>query len=178
MSHSPEPFPACPAAPPAVAAWIGLGANLGDCTATLCRALDALARLPGTRVQRLSALYRTAPVDATGPDYFNAVAEIATPLAPQALLEALQAIEHSAGRERPYRNAPRTLDLDILLYADQSIATPTLTVPHPRLGERAFVLHPLADIAPGRVAPQQLQSVAQQPIARTAEPGWYPGLPA
>jgi len=145
-------------------AWIGLGANLGDARAALAGAVQAMARLPGTDVLRVSSLYRSAPVDATGPDYLNAVAALRTALAPQALLQALQALEQAAGRERPYRNAPRTLDLDVLLYGDQSIATPTLTVPHPRLWERAFVLRPLAELRPGWATPEQLQAVAGQRI--------------
>ncbi|NMM82641.1 2-amino-4-hydroxy-6-hydroxymethyldihydropteridine diphosphokinase [Acidovorax sp. SRB_14] len=150
----------------ATPAWIGLGANLGERAAALRAALAAIAALPGTRVLRVSSLYRSAPVGAGGPDYLNAVAEIATTLAPQALLEGLQAIEQAAGRERPYRNAPRTLDLDILLFGDAPIETPTLTVPHPRLHERAFVLLPLAEIAPQHVAAEALQAVAWQHIER------------
>ena len=147
---------------PTSPAWIGLGANLGDGEAALRAAVRALAALPGTRLSRLSPLYRSAPIDAGGPDYWNAVAEIATPLAPQALLAALQAIENGAGRERPYRNAPRTLDLDVLLYGSVRIETPDLTVPHPRMFERAFVLRPLADIAPALVDAQALAAVAGQ----------------
>ncbi|MFG6457003.1 2-amino-4-hydroxy-6-hydroxymethyldihydropteridine diphosphokinase [Roseateles sp. BYS96W] len=130
-------------------AYIGLGANLGaDLGATLSRAAQALAALPGTRLVVLSSAWRSAPVDATGPDFLNAVAALDTALQPLALLDALQAIEQSHGRERPYRNAPRTLDLDLLLYADVVMDTPRLTLPHPRLGERAFVLRPLLEIAP------------------------------
>ncbi|MDD2713299.1 MAG: 2-amino-4-hydroxy-6-hydroxymethyldihydropteridine diphosphokinase, partial [Simplicispira sp.] len=152
--------------------WVGLGANLGDRAGALRSALAAIAALHGTRVLRASSLYRSAPVDAGGPDYLNAVAELRTTLAPQALLEALQAIEQAAGRQRPYRNAPRTLDLDILLFGDQPIDTPTLTVPHPRLHERAFVLRPLAELAPERVPPAALHAVQAQAIERTAGPGW------
>ena len=119
--------------PAAAPAWIGLGANLGDARAALAGAVQAMGRLAGIQVLRVSSLYRSAPVDASGPDYLNAVAELRTTLAPQALLQALQALELAAGRERPYRNAPRTLDLDVLLYGSQSMATPTLTVPPPRL---------------------------------------------
>ncbi|HRM93720.1 MAG TPA: 2-amino-4-hydroxy-6-hydroxymethyldihydropteridine diphosphokinase, partial [Alicycliphilus sp.] len=99
-----------------MSAWIGLGANLGDARAALRSAVQAMATLPGTRLLRVSSLYRSAPVDAGGPDYLNAVAELDTTLAPLELLHALQRIEQAAGRERPYRNAPRTLDLDLLLY--------------------------------------------------------------
>ena len=150
----------------AVSAFIGLGANLGDRGAALQQALASLAALPGTEVRQVSSLYRSAPVDADGPDYLNAVAELATELAPMALLKALQAIEAAAGRERSYRNAPRTLDLDILLYGDQAIHTDDLTVPHPRMGERAFVLLPLAELVPARIAPGQLDAVAGQRIER------------
>jgi 2-amino-4-hydroxy-6-hydroxymethyldihydropteridine diphosphokinase len=157
--------------------WIGLGANLGDARAALVGAVRAMDRLEGTQVLRVSSLYRSAPVDAAGPDYLNAVAELATTLAPQALLEGLQAIERTAGRERPYRNAPRTLDLDVLLWGDQRIATPTLTVPHPRLAERAFVLLPLAELRPGGVTPGQLQAVAAQRIECVAAPAdWLGGI--
>ena len=131
-----------------VVAYIGLGANLGDARATLAAALDAITALPQTRRDATSPLYRSAPVDADGPDYLNAVARIRTALAPLVLLHALQAIELQHGRERPYRNAPRTLDLDLLLYGEQQIATAELTVPHPQLQHRAFVLRPLADLAP------------------------------
>ena len=153
-------------------AWIGLGANLGERDAALRQAVRAIAALPGTQMRRVSSLYRSAPVDAGGPDYLNAVAELATTQAPQALLQALQAIERSAGRERPYRNAPRTLDLDILWFGDRVIDTPALTVPHPRMAERAFVLRPLADLAPERVDAAALQAVASQDIHRLEGPGW------
>ena len=157
---------AAPAASAPVSAWIGLGANLGDRLATLRTALSAMGALPGTRVQGVSSLYGSAPVDAGGPDYLNAVAQVQTTLAPHALLAQLQAIEQAAGRERPYRNAPRTLDLDILLYGDEVIDTPTLTVPHPRLHERAFALCPLAELAPDRVPAHQLATVATWPSSR------------
>ena len=130
-------------------AYIGLGANLGaDLPATLTQAALRLAALPGTRVVALSSSWRSAPVDAGGPDFLNAVAALDTALLPLELLDALQAIEQTHGRERPYRNAPRTLDLDLLLYADLVLDAPRLTLPHPRLGERAFVLRPLLEIAP------------------------------
>jgi 2-amino-4-hydroxy-6-hydroxymethyldihydropteridine diphosphokinase len=128
--------------------FVGLGANLGDAAATVLAAFDALSELPDTTCVARSSLYRTAPIDAQGADYINAVAQLQTELSPAALLEQLQAIEERFGRERPYRNAPRTLDLDLLLYGQRRIDTPRLTVPHPRLHERAFVLAPLAEIAP------------------------------
>ena len=130
-------------------AYIGLGANLGvDLRASLTSAAQALAALPDTRLLALSSAWRSEPVNASGPDYLNAVAALDTALAPNELLDALQAIEQAHGRERPYRNAPRTLDLDLLLYGDLTLATARLTLPHPRLGERAFVLRPLLEIAP------------------------------
>jgi 2-amino-4-hydroxy-6-hydroxymethyldihydropteridine diphosphokinase len=164
--------PVSPLAPAAVSAWIGLGANLGDRQATLRTALSAMGALPDTRVQRVSSLYGSAPVEAGGPDYLNAVVQLSTSLAPQALLAQLQAIERAGGRERPYRNAPRTLDLDILLYGDQVIDTPNLMVPHPRLHERAFVLHPLAELAPELVPAHQLANVAAQRINRVQGADW------
>jgi 2-amino-4-hydroxy-6-hydroxymethyldihydropteridine diphosphokinase len=151
---------------PRVHAFIGLGANLGDAAQALRAAIDRLAALPASRLLNTSSLYGTAPVDAGGPDYVNAVVELETGLDAAALLAQLQSIEHTAGRERPYRNAPRTLDLDLLLYGDERIDTPALTVPHPRMTERAFVLVPLAEIAPRRVAPALLEGVAGQRIAR------------
>jgi len=153
-------------------AWIGLGANLGERAAALRSALTGIGALPGTRVLRVSSLYRSAPVDAGGPDYLNAVAEIATTLVPLGLLEALQTLEQAAGRERPYRNAPRTLDLDILFYGDVRLESAGLTLPHPRLHERAFVLLPLAELAPERVAPEWLAGVAGQAIERWGGVDW------
>jgi 2-amino-4-hydroxy-6-hydroxymethyldihydropteridine diphosphokinase len=149
-----------------VTAYVGLGANLGDAVAALQRALDDLDRLPHSRLTAQSSLYRSAPVDATGPDFINAVAAVETRLSAPELLAALQAIELRAGRERPYPNAPRTLDLDLLLYGGGRIASPQLTVPHPRMDARAFVLLPLAEIAPGLVTPQQLAAMTSQVIAR------------
>ncbi|MBS0293564.1 MAG: 2-amino-4-hydroxy-6-hydroxymethyldihydropteridine diphosphokinase [Proteobacteria bacterium] len=159
----------------AASAWIGLGANLGDARTALQNALRALAALPGSRLVQVSSLYRSAPVDAGGPDYLNVVAELQTALAPLDLLHALQAIELAAGRERPYRNAPRTLDLDLLLYGEQSIDGAELTVPHPRMWQRAFVLLPLAELRPGWVTPAQLQAVAAQAIERVDAPADWAG---
>ena len=129
--------------------FVGFGANLGDSRATLDLALGQLAQIQLTRLVASSSFYRSAPVDAQGPDFINAVAELQTALEPRALLVALQAIEQSHGRARPYRNAPRTLDLDLLLYGQRVIDESGLTVPHPRLHQRAFVLQPLAELAPG-----------------------------
>jgi 2-amino-4-hydroxy-6-hydroxymethyldihydropteridine diphosphokinase len=153
-------------------AWIGLGANLGDPRATLDAAFERLAALPAATLLRRSSLYRTAPIDSGGPDYLNAVAEIATTLAPHELLALLQGIEREHGRERPYRNAPRTLDLDLLLFDDQVLTAPDLALPHPRLHERAFVLAPLAELTPDLVVPgpgpvgRLLGAVADQRIER------------
>lgn len=153
-----------------VTAFVALGANLGDAGQALRDALTALDATAGVRVRRASSLYRTAPIDSSGPDYLNAVAEVATTLGAPDLLDALQAIEQAAGRERPYRNAPRTLDLDLLLYGDARIDSARLTVPHPRMGERAFVLVPLAEIAPALVDAQALASVAGQAIEKLEPP--------
>ena len=156
-------------------AWIGIGANLGDARANVLDALERLARLPGARLVKASSLYRTAPIDSSGDDYVNAVAALDTELDAHALLQALFAIEQAHGRERPYRNAPRTLDLDLLLYGDAVIDdAPALIVPHPRLHERAFVLAPLAEAAPDLVIPGRgavatlLAGVADQAIEKLA----------
>ncbi|MDP2075947.1 2-amino-4-hydroxy-6-hydroxymethyldihydropteridine diphosphokinase [Hydrogenophaga sp.] len=145
-----------------VTAFVALGANLGDAAQALRDALKALGETPGIRLVRASSLYRTAPVQSTGPDYVNAVAEVSTTLTAPALLDALQAIEDGAGRQRPYRNAPRTLDLDLLLYGSARIDSPRLTVPHPRMWARAFVLVPLREIAPGLVSEAALGAVDGQ----------------
>ena len=147
-------------------AYIALGANLGEAAAVVASAIDALNRLPDTRLEARSHLYRSAPVDAQGPDFINAVAAVSTRLTAPDLLLALQQLEQRAGRERPYRNAPRTLDLDLLLYGDACIDSPSLTVPHPRMMERAFVLIPLAEIAPDLVPAAALAAVAGQRIER------------
>jgi len=155
-----------PASRAEVTAFVALGANLGDADKALREALAALNALTGVRVLRASSLYRTAPVDSSGPDYLNAVAEIATTLTAPALLDALQAIEQAAGRERPYRNAPRTLDLDLLMFGEAHMHSARLTLPHPRMNERAFVLVPLAEIAPQTVSAALLQAVGGQRIER------------
>jgi 2-amino-4-hydroxy-6-hydroxymethyldihydropteridine diphosphokinase len=153
-----------------VAAFIGLGANLGDAVATVRAAMARIGDVPCTRVIRVSSLYRTAPHEASGPDFVNAVLQAETYLDAMELLAHLQAIENEAGRERPYRNAPRTLDVDLLLYGGGRIASERLTVPHPRMAERAFVLVPLAEIAPELVTCTQLEAVAGQPIEHIALP--------
>ncbi|MBE0588009.1 MAG: 2-amino-4-hydroxy-6-hydroxymethyldihydropteridine diphosphokinase [Betaproteobacteria bacterium HGW-Betaproteobacteria-9] len=147
-----------------VTAFVALGANLGDLAQALREALQRLSETPGVRLVRASSLYRTAPIDSSGPDYLNAVAELATTLTAPDLLTTLQAIEQGAGRARPYRNAPRTLDLDLLLYGSARIDSATLTVPHPRMGERAFVLVPLSEIAPGLVSHDAMKNVSGQAI--------------
>ena len=149
-----------------VSVFVGLGANLGEARQTLDAAVKAIGKLPHTRVLNCSSFYRSAPVDATGPDYINAVLQISTRLSAPALLAQLHQLERGAGRERPYRNAPRTLDLDLLLYGAARIDSPTLTVPHPRMRQRAFVLRPLADIAPALVSAQELQAVSDQVIEK------------
>lgn len=128
-------------------AYLGLGANLGDRAATLRSAIAGLAEL-GTIVA-VSPAYETAPVGYAGqPDFLNAVVVVETELDPLALLDATQTIENAHGRTRPFPNAPRTLDIDILFLDDGVLSTPRLTVPHPRVAERAFALVPLADVAP------------------------------
>jgi 2-amino-4-hydroxy-6-hydroxymethyldihydropteridine diphosphokinase len=142
-------------------AYVSIGTNLGDRAAQLDFALRSLAALPDTRIAALSPVFETDPV---GPPpqgaYLNAVVRVETALAPRALLDALLAIERAAGRERGARNAARTLDLDLLLYGDCIVDEPGLIVPHPRLAERAFVLEPLAALAPGLVHPELGESIA------------------
>jgi 2-amino-4-hydroxy-6-hydroxymethyldihydropteridine diphosphokinase len=135
-------------------AFIALGSNLGDPENMVRLGIAALAGLPQAELIAASSLYRSpAQGYADQPDFVNAVAQLSTSLAPQALLAALLAIEQRFGRERSFRNAPRTLDLDLLLYDAQCINEPALTVPHPRMTERAFVLAPLVEIAPECVIP-------------------------
>ena len=149
-----------------VLATLGVGANLGDPRAAVRKAIEDLAQLPGTVTVAVSSLYGSAPLDADGPDYVNAVVQVRTALGPDALLDALHAIEQQAGRERPYLNAPRTLDLDILLYGEHSVDREDLQIPHPRMWQRAFVVLPLAEIAPDLVSPAQVQAVAGQGLHR------------
>lgn len=141
-----------------VTAYIGIGANLGNALQAVRRAIEDLSRVPCVQLLKASSLYRTAPIDSSGPDYINAVVAVKTTLSAPDLLHSLQALERSAGRVRPYHNAPRTLDLDLLLYGQAKITSAELTVPHPRMWSRAFVLLPLQEIAPGLVT---LQAVAQ-----------------
>jgi 2-amino-4-hydroxy-6-hydroxymethyldihydropteridine diphosphokinase len=162
----------------ATVAYVGLGSNLSHPRRQLARAVAALARIPRTHIVALSPNYATAPLacgDAQ-PDYVNAVVALATALAPRALLAQLQAIERAQGRRRGAatpRNAPRTLDLDLLLFGRRLVRLPQLTVPHPRMHERAFVLTPLTDIAPALPIPGRglarrfRHAVRGQRIART-----------
>lgn len=153
-----------------VLAYIGVGANLGDAVGTVSLAMERLGQLPLTKQMAASSLYRSAPVDATGPDFINAVLAIKTGLNACELLAYMQQIELACGRERPYRNAPRTLDLDLLLFGTARIHSPSLQVPHPRMFARAFVLLPLTEIAPVLVSVAQLEVVADQHITRL-QPG-------
>ena len=155
-----------------VTAYLGIGANLGDAVSTVQHAIARLRQIADTRVSAESSLFRTAPIDAQGNDYINAVVQIETRLPAQQLLQELQAVEQEFGRERPYLNAPRTLDLDILLYGNEKIDSSSLTVPHPRLTQRAFALIPLLQIDPMTVIPgkgpahQFVLTVAGQAIQR------------
>lgn len=149
-----------------VLATLGVGANLGDARAAVRKAVQDLAALPQTEWRASSSLYTSAPLDADGPDYVNAVVQVWTALSPDALLAALQAIEQRAGRKRPYRNAPRTLDLDILLYGELQLTRSDLHIPHPRMWQRAFVVVPLAEIAPHMVSAAHMQSLAGQSVRR------------
>ena len=162
----------------ATLAHLGLGSNLAHPRRQIARAARAIARLPRVRLVAVSPNYVTAPVgcDAPQPDYVNAVAAVRTTLAPRALLAALHAIEHRQRRGRGSgrrRNAPRTLDLDLLLYGRRRIRLPGLTVPHPRMHERAFVLRPLVDLSPTATIPGRglarrfLGAVRGQRISRT-----------
>ena len=154
-------------------AFVALGSNLDDPSRHVLRAMDELETLSGTRVQRRSSLYRTAPVgEPDQPDFINAVAQIETTLDPQELLAGLLGIERQHGRVRSRPNAPRTLDLDLLLYDAWTLDTPELQLPHPRMHERAFVLLPLAEIAPDLSIPGRgpvaalLPAVGQQRVVR------------
>lgn len=135
-----------PAVPPSFRAYVGLGGNLGDVHARLHRAVADLGRLPRTVVEAASEVYRTKPVDASGPDYLNAVVALQSGLGPHELLHALLNLERDHDRTRPYRHAPRTLDLDLLWFDGLRVNSPDLSLPHPRALERAFVLEPWFDL--------------------------------
>jgi len=159
---------------PPIRAYIGLGANLGDSAATLRRVLAELQDTPGVAAVTASPFYRSAPVDATGPDFVNAVAALDTALPPLDLLDVLQALENQHGRLRPYRNAPRTLDLDLLLHGDARLDHERLTLPHPRMHLRAFVLLPLRDLAPalalgGKPIGEWIEAIQDQAIERITD---------
>jgi 2-amino-4-hydroxy-6-hydroxymethyldihydropteridine diphosphokinase len=137
-------------------AYIGLGSNIGNPESHIRAALDQLKQHPDIQLDKVSSLYQTSPVGYLNQaDFINAVAKINTSLSPQALLEVLLNIELNQGRERPFKDAPRTLDLDLLLFDQIEIDTPSLTLPHPRMFSRGFVLVPLAEIAPQIDIPKQ-----------------------
>ena len=174
VSHCEALFTTTDMARSPVTAYVALGGNLGNAKAALRQAAKALDDLPLSKVIRLSSLYKTAPIDSEsgagarslGGDYLNAVAALETALSAPDLLEQLQKLELQAGRDRSWRNAPRTLDLDLLLYGSARIESARLTVPHPRMLQRAFVLVPLAEIAPDEVSAEQLVAVKHQRIER------------
>ena len=145
---------------------VAFGANLGEAQATVHQAILDVGALATSQLVKASSLYASAPHEAAGPEFVNAVAMYDTDLPPLALLDALQNLEKTAGRERPYLNAPRTLDLDIIFYGDIALDSPRLTLPHPRWQKRAFVLVPLAEISPDKVSPALLSSVANQSVRR------------
>ena len=149
-----------------VMACVAFGANLGDAVASVHQALQDVSDLPETQLIKASSLYRSAPYEALGPDFINAVALVHTQLSPLDLLHALQALELQSGRARPFKNAPRTLDLDLIFYGEVASTDPVLTLPHPRWQERAFVLLPLAEVWPARVSAAQLAAVEDQVIER------------
>ena len=157
-------------------AFLGLGSNLGDRVSNIREAIDRLGRSGEIRVLRISSLYETAPVGfAEQPDFINAVAEIETSVQPLDLLHAILDIEKEMGRVRNIRWGPRVIDIDLLIYDEISIDLPELVLPHPRMGERAFVLAPLAEIAPnqrigdGTTASEGLQRIEDQRVRRCAE---------
>lgn len=152
-------------------AYIGLGSNLGESKDILAQALRDLSQHLSIKLKDVSSYYRSAPVDSSGPDYINAVARLETSLSALELLHIMQAIEIEHGRERPYFNAPRTLDLDLLLFEDFSSQTEELTVPHPRMHLRAFVLAPLAELlgAEYQLAQGSLADLLKQALASGQE---------
>ena len=162
-----------------VTAFVALGSNLDDPAAQIRAGLREIDELPQTRVARASSLYRSAPVGYRNqPDFVNAVAELETGLAPRALLDHLLAVERAHGRVRQFPNAPRTLDLDIVLYGERAVCEPGVDIPHPRMHERAFVVVPLAEIAPdarvpgrGRVS-DLLEHVDSASVVRLAGTEW------
>ena len=153
-------------------AYLGLGTNLGDRESYLAQALKELAGLPTIEIGTVSSIYETAPVGLTDqPDFLNLVVSVRTTLSPRELLDALLNIENKMGRVRTVRWGPRVIDLDLLLYGDAVVETPELTVPHPRLSERSFVLMPLAEIAPNLVLPGQEETVEKLSEKLLLKPG-------
>jgi 2-amino-4-hydroxy-6-hydroxymethyldihydropteridine diphosphokinase len=156
-------------------AYVGIGSNLLDPAAQVKSALAELGRLPRSRLLKASSLYRTAPIGhADQPEFVNAVASLETSLQPAELLAGLQSIEKQHGRQRSFKDAPRTLDLDLLMFNDQVIDKADLQIPHPRMHLRAFVLKPLLEIAPGIAIPgigpaaARLPDIADQQVERIA----------
>ena len=154
-------------------AFVGIGSNLEEPAKQVRAALDELDRLPHTRVVKRSSLYRSAPVGYTDqPDFVNAVAQLETGIPAERLLSELQDVEKRHGRERSFRNAPRTLDLDVLLYGNLVLKSERLEIPHPRMHERAFVLEPLVEISPEAAIPGKgsardlLKSCSGQPVEK------------
>lgn len=167
-----------PARSAAVTAFIALGSNIDGPEQQVGRGLSEIGALPQTRFARVSSLYRSVPVGYRNqPDFINAVAAVETTLAPRALLEQLLAIERAHGRVREFPNAPRTLDLDIILYGTRALQEPGLAIPHPRMHERAFVIVPLVEIAPDAAVPGRgrasdlLAGVDAASVARLAPHG-------
>ena len=148
-----------------VSACVALGANLGEAVATLRQALAGIAALPHTQLLQASPFLSSAPLDADGPAYLNAVVRLETRLNAVELLQALQGLENAAGRTRDYHHAPRTLDLDLLFYGDANMQSEYLSLPHPRWTQRAFVLLPLQAVCPEKVTPDMLAAVADQACA-------------
>ena len=149
-----------------VSVFVGLGSNLGNSQETVKAAIRALSNLPQTQMLSCSSFYQSAPVEAEGPEFVNAVVRFQTRLNAFDLLRACQTIENLAGRERHYVNSPRTLDLDMLIYGDARIDSEFLKVPHPRMHERAFVLRPLRELAPEKVLETDLNFVSDQAIRK------------
>ena len=147
-----------------VRAFIGLGANVGDPLTQIEQAMAALMSLPATVGLQRSRLYRTAPWQAQGPDFINAMVQLETQLSAPELWVQMQRIEQAAGRIRPFHHAPRTLDLDLIFYGQAVINSPALVLPHPRWRERAFVLRPLSDLAPERILASDWAAVEDQHI--------------
>lgn len=148
--------------------YVGLGGNLGDVPQAFARAIRALSQTPGVRVDGVSSLYQSRPVDATGPDYLNAVVAVTASLGAHELLSVLQALEQQADRTRPFHHAPRTLDADLLCYGGLTCHTPRLCLPHPRASQRAFVLAPLQEL---------MATLGREPARALADLPW-PGADA